>query len=102
MPDPHDATHAVGMPAYAALHLEAFFFQNAGQVFRRLELLEAQLAETEDAVHHDLRLFLHAVDLPGQIGLHGGFFFRGGVRLAERERAENWEREKDFHMGETY
>ena len=60
---PHVATNAVGMPAMLRSHFESFFFEDADEIFRGLELLKTQLAETEDAVHHHLRLFLHAVDL---------------------------------------
>ncbi len=59
----------------AALDLEAFLFENAGEVFRSFEFLEAEFAEAEDAIDHDLRLLLHGVDLAGEVGLHGGFFF---------------------------
>ncbi len=72
-----------------ALNLEAFLFQNAGEILRRFELLKAKLAEAEDAVHHHLRLLLHGVDLANQIGLHGRLFFRRDLRcLRLPERAE--------------
>src|SRR5262249_31564775 len=63
---------------------EAFLFQNAGEVLGGLELLETELAETEDAIDHDLRLFPHGVDLAGEIGLHRGFFIGGDFWLGER------------------
>ena len=56
----------------AALDLEAFLFQDAGEVLGGFDLLEAQFAETEDAIDHDLRLLLHGVDLAREVGLHGG------------------------------
>src|SRR5215469_10904141 len=62
---------------------ESFLFQDSGQVFGRLEFLEAQLAEAEDAIHHHLRLLLHAVDLALQIGLQRGGSFWRNFRLAE-------------------
>ena len=52
-----------------ALDFEAFFLQNAGQILRGFELLEAQFAEAEDAIDHHLRLLLHAVDLPARSAL---------------------------------
>ena len=70
----------------AALDLEAFLLENAGQVFRGFELLKAELAEAEDGIDHHLRLLLHAIDLAGQIGFHRRHFLRrdlllgGGVR----------------------
>ena len=77
-----------GNAGHAALDLEAFLLQNAGEVLRGLEFLEAQLAEAEDAVHHHLRLLLHGVDLAGQVGLHGGFFLGSDFGLRqEREYA---------------
>src|SRR5579871_660713 len=54
------------------LDLEAFSFENSGQVFRSLELLEPQLPKAEDAVDHYLGLLLHAIDLAGQIRFHRG------------------------------
>ena len=73
----------------AALDLEAFLLENAGEVLRGLELLEPELAEAEDAIDHDLRLLLHGVDLAGEVGLHGGLPFRRGLRLCKRaDRAE--------------
>ena len=65
----------------AALDLEAFFFEEAGEVFGCLEFLESELAEAEDAVDHHLRLLLHAVDLAGHVGPHGRFPARSHVIL---------------------
>ena len=67
----------------AALDFEAFLFEDAGEVFGGFEFLEAQFAEAEDAVDHDLRLLLHGVDLAGEVGLHGGFFVGRDFRLGE-------------------
>ena len=83
LPDPQDATHAVGNPGDAVFDFESFFLQNAGEIFRRLEFLHPELSETEDAVHHDLRLFLHPVDLPGEIGLHRRLFFGSDLILSK-------------------
>ena len=55
-----------GNSGNAALDLEAFLLQNAGEVLGGLEFLEAEFAEAEDAIHHDLRLLLHGVDLAGR------------------------------------
>ena len=96
LPDPHDATHAVGIPAHAALDLEAFLFQNAGEVFRRLEFLKPEFAETEDAIHHHLRLFLHAVDLAGEVGLDGGFFLRREFGLRESAERAGQRHNREF------
>ena len=68
----------------AALDLEAFLFEDSGEIFRRLEFLKSELAETEDAVHHHLRLLLHAIDLAGEIGLHRGLFLGRCIRLSEQ------------------
>ena len=73
----------------AALDFEALLLENAGEVLRSLVLLESELAEAEDAIDHHLRLLLHAVDLAGEVGLHGGLPFRRGLRLRRRAgRAE--------------
>ena len=37
LPEPHVATHAVGMPAIVALDREAVLLEDAGQVLRRLD-----------------------------------------------------------------
>ena len=62
LPDPHFATHAVGMPADAALHGEAVLLELAGQVPRGLDFLHAELAEAEDGIDHLLRELGHLVD----------------------------------------
>ena len=96
LPDPQ-GRHPRGRNAGdAALDLEALFFQDAGEVFRGFELLEAQFAEAEDAVHHDLRLLLHAVDLAGQIGLHGGFFFGSDFGLCQESEYTQGHEYDDF------
>ncbi len=68
----------------AALDLEAFLLEHAGEVFGGFEFLETQFAEAEDAIHHDLRLFLHGVDLAGEVGLHGSFFLGRNLRLGDQ------------------
>ena len=78
----------------ATLDLETFFLENASEVLGGFEFLKSELAETEDTVHHDLRLFLHGVDLAGKVGLHGGFFFRSGFRLSERRSGAQHHKEK--------
>ena len=81
-----------GNAGHAALDLEAFFLQDAGEIFRGLNLLKAELTEAEDAVHHDLHLLFHGVDLSGEIGLHGRFFVGRDFGLGEGgERAEHAE-----------
>src|SRR5438067_2120413 len=75
----------------AALDLEAFLLQDGGEVLGSLVLLKSELAEAEDAVYHDLRLLLHGVDLAGEIGLHGSFFFGRDLGLAEGERRKGEE-----------
>ena len=83
-----------------AIDLEAFFFENAGEVFGCLEFLEAELAEAEDAVDHDLRLLLHGVDLAGEVGLHGGFFIGGDLGLSQSAGGAEEQRESEFaHSG---
>src|SRR6185437_16535381 len=72
-----------GNARHAALNAESFFFENPSQVFRRLELLKTQLAETENAIYHHLSLFLHTVDLTDEVGFHGGFFFGCDLLLAK-------------------
>ena len=81
LPDPQVATHAVGMPAKPRSTLKPSFSRMPLRYLRGLELLEAQLAEAEDAIHHDLRLLLHGVDLARQVGLDGGLFLGGDFRL---------------------
>ena len=62
-PDPHRAVHAVGMPATLVCHRKAVLAEDSGQVLRRLEFLEAQLAKAEDLVDHLLRHHAHALDV---------------------------------------
>ena len=69
LPDPQRAVHAVGMPGDAALDGEAVLLEDAGQVLRRLDFLEAELAEAEDHVGHLLRHHAHAVDVGGDAAL---------------------------------
>ena len=52
LPDPHVATHAVGMPATPSSTVKPFFLRIVDQVFERLELLEPELAEAEDLIDH--------------------------------------------------
>ena len=80
----------------AALDFEALFFEDAGEVLGGFEFLEAQFAEAEDAVHHDLRLFLHAVDLAGEIGLHRRFFFGSDFRLPQESEYTQGHEYDDF------
>ena len=47
----------------ALFDLEALFLENAGEVFRRLNLLKAELAKAENHVDHDLSFFRHAIDV---------------------------------------
>ena len=85
-----------GNPGDAALDFEALFFEDAGEVFGGFEFLEAQFAEAEDAVHHDLRLFLHGVDLAGEVGLHRGFFFGSDFRLPQESEYAQGHEHDDF------
>ena len=55
LPDPHVATHAVGMPDWPRVTLKPNFSSCAGEVARGLDFLHAELAEAEDRVHHLLR-----------------------------------------------
>ncbi len=83
-----------GDAGHAALDLEAFLFQDARQIFRGFELLEAQLAEAEDAVDHHLRLLLHGIDLAGEVGLHGSFALRRDFGLGKQASGgeqQGWE-----------
>ena len=84
-------------PGDAALDLEAFLLQDSGEIFRRLEFLESELAETEDAVHHHLRLLFHAVDLAGQIGLYGSFFLGRGLVLPKQTQGGNGENQRQTY-----
>ena len=51
------------------LDREAVLLQDVGQVLRRLELLEAELAEAEHLIVHALDVFAHAVDLEADVSL---------------------------------
>ena len=53
----------------AALDFEAVLFEDLGEIFRRLELLEAELAEAEDLVDHLLRHHAHRLDVGGGFAL---------------------------------
>ena len=81
LPEPQLATQAVGMPATPRWILKPSFSRIPVRYLEVSIFLEAQFAEAEDAVHHDLRLLLHGVDLSGEVGLHGGFFFGSGLGL---------------------
>ena len=67
LPSPQLATQAVGMPATPRSNLEAFFLENAGQVFRGFNFLKSEFAEAEDHVVHHLGLLFHAVNLAHQV-----------------------------------
>ena len=69
LPVPHVAIHAVGMPATPLLHREAVLLEDAGQVLRRLEFLEAELAEAEHHVVHLLDVLAHRVDFEADVAL---------------------------------
>ena len=71
----------------AALDREAVLLEDAGQVLRRLDLLEAELAEAEDLVDHLLRELLHALDVGGGLALQAR---RAGGWVAP------WRREQAF------
>src|SRR3569833_77399 len=55
----------------AALELKTFFFENPRKVLGGLHFLKTKLGEAEHHVVHHLRLLLHAIYLPRQIGLQG-------------------------------
>ncbi len=63
----------------AVLDLEAILLQQIGQVLRRLELLEAELAEAEHRVDHHLHELRVAVDM-----LQDLLFHICGLRIAQR------------------
>ena len=69
LPDPHVAIHAVGMPATPSSIVKPFFFEDRRQVLRRLEFLEAELAEAEHRVVPLLDVFLQRVDLEADVAL---------------------------------
>ena len=50
LPFPPGRDECSGNPGNVPLYLETFFFEDAGEVLRSLELLKAQLSEAEDAV----------------------------------------------------
>ena len=56
---------------HAAHHGEAVLLQHAGDVFRGLDLLEAQLAEGEDLVVHHLRQLGPRLDAGDSLGFQG-------------------------------
>ena len=85
LPDPHVAIHAVGHAGDAAFDLEAVLLENAGQVLRRLELLEAELAEAEDLIDHLLRHHVHRVDVGGGLAFQIFDALRSG-RCGRRRR----------------
>ena len=62
LPDPHVATHAVGMPDCPRVTLKPNFSSCAVRYLRRLHFLHAELAEAEDRVDHLLRELGHFVD----------------------------------------
>ncbi len=67
----------------AALDGEAVLLEDAGQVLRRLDLLETELAEAEDHVGHLLRHHAHAVDVGHDAALQH-VETSGGRRLRTR------------------
>ena len=71
---PHDATHAVGMPAMPRSILKPSFSRMPVRYLRGFEFLKAELAEAEDAIDHHLRLLLHVVDFAGEVGFHAASF----------------------------
>ena len=69
LPDPQRG-HPGGRNARrAALDREAVLLEDAGQIARRLDFLEAELAEAEDRVDHLLRQLGHLVDALDRFGL---------------------------------
>src|SRR5260370_19601273 len=80
----------------AALDCESLFFEDAAEVLGGFKFLEAQFAEAEHAVHHDLRLFLHAVNLAGEVRLHGGFFFGSDFWLPQESECTQGHEHDDF------
>ena len=72
LPLPHVAIQAVGMPDDAAGDREAVLLENAGEVLRGLDLLEAELAEAEDRIDGILRQLGQSVDMFGHPPLQGG------------------------------
>ena len=76
LPLPPRGNERGGDARHVPLDLEALLLQKTGEIFGGLKLLEAQLAEAEDAVHHHLRLLLHCIHLAYQIRFHTGGLFR--------------------------
>ncbi len=67
----------------ATLDLETLLFEDIAQIFRGLRFMKTEFAEAVHGIHHHLRLFLHGVDLAGQIGLHAGKFRRRNLTLRD-------------------
>ncbi len=63
LPEPQLAIHAVGIPARFSCTVKPFFLRMSVRYLRRLELLEAELAEAEHLVDHLLREDRHVVDV---------------------------------------
>ena len=59
--------------------------------------METQFAEAVHGIHHHLRLFLHGVDLPRQIGLHPGNFLRRNLALRKRAGSNEKARQQFSH-----
>ena len=97
LPEPHVATHAVGMPATPRSILKPSFSRMPVRYFEVSNSWKPEFAETEHGVHHHLRLLLHGVDLAGQIGLHGGGLFGRNLILREGECREGKQKDKLTH-----
>ena len=69
LPEPHVAVHAGRNAGDAALDREAVLLEDAGEVLRRLELLEAELAEAEHLIVHLLDVLAHRVDFQADVPL---------------------------------
>jgi hypothetical protein len=98
-PSPTAPTHAVGTPLTPGLDAEPLPAQHVGEVARRLDLLEAELAVREHLVDHLLREGRERVDEPRRLDLEPlearrvgrgearGGRRRGGGRRGGRRRA---------------
>ena len=90
-PDPQLAIHAVGMPARFSCTVKP---EDAGEVLRRLELLEAELAEAEDRIVHALNVLAHAVDFERDVPLVLVEFRIRGRRRGRRRLLSGRRRER--------
>ena len=84
-------------PGVILLHRESVLAQQRDDVLRGLELLEAELAEAEDLVHHLLSELRAAVDVVAHLALEPRetVVGRGGRRLLGGERGGEHEGEQD-------